>query len=206
MQTPQKINLGSGKDFRTDYLNIDINDYWSPDIVVDVASAFLKGSSKNFTTRRFGKITLAQDAFDEIIANDVLEHIPDLTSAMTNCLALLRVGGVFNIIVPYDLAYGAWQDPTHVRAFNERSWLYYTDWFWYLGWKTHRFKIQKLDFIVSPLGQEMLKAGQEQEVILRTPRAVDSMKIVLEKITLSDQDKQVLDAFKKTGEAIAKLK
>jgi len=43
---------------------------------------------------------------------------------MTNCLKLLRVGGVFKILVPYDLSYGAWQDPTHIRAFNERSWLY----------------------------------------------------------------------------------
>ena len=43
--------------------------------------------------------------------------------------------------VPYEHALTAWQDPTHVRALNERSWVYYTDWFWYLGWMDYRFEI-----------------------------------------------------------------
>ena len=54
-------------------------------------------------------------------------------------LALLKDGGRFEIEVPYERALTAWQDPTHVRAMNEKSWLYYTDWFWYLGWFEHRF-------------------------------------------------------------------
>ena len=29
-----------------------------------------------------------------------------------------------------------------VRAMNENSWLYYRDWFWYLGWFEHRFAVQ----------------------------------------------------------------
>lgn len=195
MDVPSRINLGSGKDFRRDYLNIDINDYWQPDIVADVSAPSFRAGQEVFHTRRFGGIQLRPSSFDEIISQDVLEHIPDLVSAMTNCLDLLRVGGVFRIGVPYDLAYGAWQDPTHVRAFNERSWLYYTDWFWYLGWDTHRFVQRNLDFSLSAQGQQMLAANEPHEMIVRTPRAVDSMNVVLEKIPLSPADKETLANF-----------
>ncbi len=198
--TPSKINLGSGKDFRADCLNIDISTQWSPDIVADMGKPL--PATQTFTTRRFGAVILAQEGFDEIIAIDVLEHIPDLVTAMTNCLGLLRIGGMFNIVVPYDLSYGAWQDPTHLRAFNERSWLYYTDWFWYLGWQTHRFAIKQREFSLSPLGLEMSGAGQKNDVILRTPRAVDAMKVVLEKIPLSEQDRQALKQFTPAGSPV----
>src|SRR6267378_1579614 len=71
MVIPEKINLGSGKDYRRDYLNIDINDYWSPDIVADISGVFLQNGSRTFTTKRFGDVTVANDSFDEIIATDV---------------------------------------------------------------------------------------------------------------------------------------
>lgn len=108
---------------------------------------------------------------------------------MTTCLRLLKVGGVFEIAVPYDLSYGAWQDPTHVRAFNERSWLYYTDWFWYMNWDTWRFDLKTLQFVLSPIGVSMHQQGLDQDAILRTPRAVDSMKVELVKRVLSDQER-----------------
>jgi hypothetical protein len=96
---------------------------------------------------------------------------------MTNCKELLQVGGQMHIHVPYDLSYGAWQDPTHARAFNEKSWLYYTDWHWYLGWPD-RFEMTHMEMRLSEVGQA-LKLPQEE--ILRTPRAVDSMYVILTK-------------------------
>ncbi len=196
MDIPQKINLGSGKDLQPDYLNIDIDSHWGPDIVLNVSSPFFENGANEFITRRFGKVTLAPDSFNEILCKDVLEHVPDLIATMTNCLTLLKVGGVFNIIVPYDLSYGAWQDPTHIRAFNERSWLYYTDWFWYLSWSTHRFKMRSLDYLLNPVGEQMQNAGTAADLILRTPRAVDSMKLVLEKIVLDEEDHKALQTLK----------
>jgi SAM-dependent methyltransferase len=126
---------------------------------------------------RFGEIKVEQGMFTKIIANDVLEHIPDLVKAMTNCKDLLVEGGEFHIHVPYDLSLGAWQDPTHVRAFNENSWLYYTDWHWYLGWKD-KFVVKELQLIKSKLAEEMNISDQMLTII---PRMVDSMKVVLVK-------------------------
>jgi SAM-dependent methyltransferase len=190
MTAPKRLNIGSGKDFQADFLNIDINDHWAPDIVADVSGEFPAASA--YPTVRFGEVVIEPGTFDQIIANDVLEHVGDLVRTMTNCLNLLRVGGTFDINVPYDLSWGAWQDPTHVRAFNERSWLYYTDWFWYLGWSEARFVVRQSEYVVSPLGQELANRGAPIDAIATAPRAVDSMRVRLEKILLDDADRLVL--------------
>jgi SAM-dependent methyltransferase len=168
------LNLGSGKDWREDCLNSDIQARVNPDWCCDISRV----QWGEVIPTRFGPITINPGMFDKIIANDVLEHIPDLVPAMENCFALLKSGGEFHISVPYDLSLGAWQDPTHVRAFNENSWLYYTDWHWYLGWD-EGFKLLDMRFKLSDLGTEMAEKGVLCDEIIRTPRAVDSMSAIL---------------------------
>jgi SAM-dependent methyltransferase len=199
MSSPTRINLGSGKAFDASMLNIDINDYWQPDLVADLSRPI--DHEHVFETERFGSVRLDRDAFDVIAAIDVLEHVPDLVALMTNCLALLRVGGEFMIKVPYDLSYGAWQDPTHVRAFNEHSWVYYTDWHWYLGWTEARFEVARLWFAFHAIGQQMAAAGQPTEVIVRTPRAVDALDVVLRKRRLTEDERARAAAYVRRPES-----
>ena len=156
------LNLGSGRDYKTDCVNADIRADVGADWVVDIG-AFMQ------IDRQFSKI----------IAFDVLEHIPNLVQAMTNCRDLLEMGGEMHIHVPYDLSHGAWQDPTHVRAFNEKSWVYYCEWAWYLGWKGSRFEMEHLQMSLSNYGASL---ELPQEEILRLPRAVDSMYVILKKV------------------------
>jgi SAM-dependent methyltransferase len=138
-RSPNDAVIGSGKMYNPNFLNIDIDERWHPDIVADIADRHL--FAREFTSSRFGMILLQRGWFDSIVASHVLEHVPDLVQAMTNCLGLLHDGGLLRITVPYDLSYGAWQDPTHVHAFNERSWLYYCEWHWYIGWTEWRFDL-----------------------------------------------------------------
>jgi hypothetical protein len=156
------LNLGSGKDRRADCVNADIRADVGADWVVDIGAPMQ-------IDRQFSKI----------IANDVLEHIPNLVQAMTNCRDLLEMGGEMHIHVPYDLSHGAWQDPTHVRAFNEKSWVYYCEWAWYLGWKGSRFELTHLQMSLSNYGASL---ELPQDEILRLPRAVDSMYVILKKV------------------------
>jgi SAM-dependent methyltransferase len=190
-ELPRKINLGSGKAWQDDYLNIDVNPMWRPDACIDMSAPNL--FARTVETTRFGQFQMPPDYFDEIIAIDVLEHLPDLVTLMTNCLRLLRNGGVMRVLVPFDLSYGAWQDPTHVRAFNERSWLYYTDWYWYLGWREARFDLTELKFVLSEIGQKLLAEGVNKELISRTPRATDSMQVTLTKRPLTDAERAETD-------------
>ena len=151
---PTRLNLGSGKDYKLGWLNLDILEGSEPDLVLDLA----KPVSLPLESRtRFGsELVLEAGQLEAVYANNVLEHVGDLPCLMTNLLALLREGGECEIEVPYEKALSAWQDPTHVRAMNENSWIYYTDWFWYLGWFEHRFELVKaewLDAEVKPCGK-----------------------------------------------------
>jgi SAM-dependent methyltransferase len=152
---PAAINLGSGKDYRAGWLNLDVIAQAQPDLLLDLGRPLALPLAARCETQ--GELLLAEDSVDLINANNVLEHVPDLPTLMGNCLRLLRSGGQMQIEVPYERAPTAWQDPTHLRAMNENSWLYYCDWFWYLGWFEHRFEIAAsswLDTGLQPSGQD----------------------------------------------------
>ena len=170
------LNLGSGRDRRTECVNADILERAKPDWLVDISKP-LAATTIDWCGE---PLEIKPGTFSSIIAIDVLEHIPDLVTAMTNCRDLLEMGGEMHISVPYDLSLGAWQDPTHVRAFNERSWVYYCAWAWYLGWTGSRFNMESLEYTLSP-GTD-LELPQDQ--LLRTPRAVESMYVVLKKVKI----------------------
>lgn len=185
-EIPLVINIGSGKNFLPDAINIDILPQWNPDIILDISSP-ISGSEK-FQTARFGEVRLAGGKFKRIIVHDVLEHVSDLKTTMANLLFLLCEGGELDISVPYDLSLGAWQDPTHVRAFNENSWLYYTTWFWYMGWKDYRFEMKGLELIPSEYGKKLLSDGQQLADLARQPRAIDSMSVKMIKIPTTEAE------------------
>ena len=189
MEIPKTLNIGSGKDFKRDCINIDKDEIWKPDIIYDLNKSLCVGGSEAFHTLRFGGVAFKKNMFERIIANDVLEHITNLTVCMKSCLDLLEVGGVMEIIVPYDLSLGAWQDPTHVRAFNQNSWLYFTAWCWYLGWEKEMFELIKMEFKLSVLGKEKKENGWSIEKILDVPRATDGMRVELKKTIINELKK-----------------
>ncbi|CAN5760089.1 hypothetical protein BH11PSE7_BH11PSE7_09210 [soil metagenome] len=183
---PHKLNIGSGKTWKHDHFNIDIDPTRGADLVFDLNHAFPYGATHD--TWRFGKVQLPQGHFDYILAEHVFEHVRELTQCVTTCIEWLADGGLLEVEVPYDLSYGAWQDPTHIRGFNERSWLYYTDWCWYMGWREHRFDLVSNVFELSDIGRQMKSRGVEMELILRTPRAVDVMRATFKKRALTEDE------------------
>lgn len=140
-----KINLGSGKDYKSGWLNIDVIESAQPDVLLDL------GNQQQFPIKVVSitgnQITLDRSQISHIYANNVLEHVPNLTVLMSNCLELLKLDGILEIEVPYEKSLTAWQDPTHLRAMNENSWIYYTDWFWYLGWFEFRFMVKQFNWL-----------------------------------------------------------
>ncbi|MBT9611615.1 MAG: methyltransferase domain-containing protein [Pseudomonadota bacterium] len=161
---PNKLHIGSGKDYKPGWLNVDILASAEPDVVLNLAQPLewplpVHGD-------QVGDVELCADSLDVIYANNVLEHVPDLTTLMGNCLTLLRDGGQMQIEVPYERANAAWQDPTHVRAMNENSWIYYADWFWYLGWFDRRFQVAKFAYLDGSLRECARDAANFMRVTL----------------------------------------
>lgn len=153
---PQRLHIGSGKDYRAGWLNVDILPSAQPDVLLDLAQDHNWPMSLHSDT--VGEVELQPDSLDVIYANNVLEHVPDLPTLMRNCLTLLKEGGRMEVEVPYEHANTAWQDPTHIRAMNESSWIYYADWFWYLGWFEHRFQVASFTYLDANL-RECAKPG-----------------------------------------------
>jgi len=83
---PRKINLGCGYDRREGYLNVDTDARTNPDLLADVREM----------------PSLPSGHFDEIVALDVLEHLPrvDTDRALAEWSRLLRPGGTIRIRVP----------------------------------------------------------------------------------------------------------
>ena len=197
---PAVLHVGSGKNFKPDWLNLDAEPAWRPDVVFDLERPWpLAGLVCD--TERFGRLHLVDESFDRIVAQDVLEHIRELPTAMTSLLRLLRVGGVLAISVPYELSLGAWSDPTHVRAFNERSFEYFTNWSWYLGWETHHFRVVRMEFVCSEFGCRLEAEGRTMDEILRTPRAIDSMTVELVKQPLDARAREVFRHYRERSPA-----
>lgn len=192
---PTTLHVGSGKNFQPGWLNLDIDPRWRPDFVFDLGQPLPADGQLTVTTERFGVVTLGAGCCREIVAQDVLEHIRELPTAMTTMLHWLQDGGVLKVAVPHELSLGAWSDPTHVRAFNERSFDYFTKWSWYLGWRTHHFGLRQMEFVASPFGQELAAQGRTLEQLLRTPRAIDQICVELVKQPLDEAGRRATDFY-----------
>ncbi len=165
---PTLIHLGSGKDYKPGWLNLDVLAQAQPDLLLDLARPL--SLPLTLHSELAGPVELVAGQCELIYANNVLEHVPDLGQLMGNLLQLLAEGGELAVEVPYERALTAWQDPSHVRAMNENSWRYYTDWFWYLGWFEHRFELIEqvwLDIDLAPCLQS--EAAFMQVVLRKVP-------------------------------------
>ena len=83
---PKKLNLGCGFDHREGFVNVDMNAWHHPDLLADV--------------RKIGFLPALH--YDEIVAQDVLEHLPrtETLRTLAHWNRVLRRGGTITIRVP----------------------------------------------------------------------------------------------------------
>ncbi|RYD16965.1 MAG: methyltransferase domain-containing protein [Lysobacteraceae bacterium] len=83
---PRKMNVGCGYDYRQGYLNVDLHAVHKPDLVADVTHLPM----------------LPDGAFEEIVAQDVLEHFERARTApaLAEWARLLAPEGVLHVRVP----------------------------------------------------------------------------------------------------------
>ena len=70
---------------------------------------------------------MPNDCCSRVLASHCLEHVVDLMPVMAEIHRVCKHGAAVFITVPYWQSLGAWQDPTHVRCFNENSFYYFDD-------------------------------------------------------------------------------
>lgn len=114
-----KLDIACGKNKKPGFTGVDI--WEGADIVADL---------EKFPW------PFDDNSIDEIFCSHYIEHTPDLISFANELHRILKVGGNAEIIAPYYSSIRAWQDPTHLRAISENTFLYFNK-----GWRV----INRLD-------------------------------------------------------------
>lgn len=106
------INLGSGNDNKSGYINIDVSPNVGADLVLDV------------TKEPFPYTT---DSIDGIHAIDFFEHILYPVPVLNECWRVLKKDCNIYIEVPMAGTNDYYKDPTHVRPFVPETFRYFSD-------------------------------------------------------------------------------
>ncbi len=111
MHSSVKLNLGSGARPLEGYINVDKNPK-SPEINI------IWDLNKE-------PWPFENDSVDEIIMNNVLEHLEDCNRAMKEIYRILKKGSMAKITVPHFTWQLAYTDPTHKHFFGYNTFFYY---------------------------------------------------------------------------------
>ena len=124
----RKLNLGCGRDIKEGYINLDSLNLPKVDQVHDLNEF---------------PYPFEENHFEEIYADNILEHLDDLVKVMEELYRILKPGGKLIAIVPYFSSAGAFQDPTHKRFFGLRTMNYFSKDFLYYYNSKADFRVQK---------------------------------------------------------------
>jgi SAM-dependent methyltransferase len=105
------LELGCGKKKLPFSYGVDIKDYQGVDEVLDLNV----------------KMPFKDESFNVVISNQVLEHISELNTLMSESYRVLDNGGIFVATVPYFRSSWSVIDPTHVRCFSINTMDYFVD-------------------------------------------------------------------------------
>jgi len=110
-KAPRKVNLGSGGQPFSGYINVDVNPS-APgvDLVHGLNEYPWPFESKSV---------------DEVCMDQVLAHLQDRNRAVEEIHRILRPGGIARISVPHFIWQYANTDPTHRHFFGYRTFAYY---------------------------------------------------------------------------------
>jgi SAM-dependent methyltransferase len=131
---PIKLNLGCGRKYLDGYVNCDVVSSVRCDRCFDL----------NVTPYPF-----EANSVDEILADNVLEHLEDVVRTMEEIHRILKPGGRATILLPYSKSDGALQDPTHRHFFTERSMDYFAVEHPYNFYSSARFHIRKARLVAN---------------------------------------------------------
>lgn len=102
MNRERKLNLGCGTDSKKGWVNLDSSPLPGVDVVHDITKI---------------PLPFADEEFDEILCQDILEHM-DYIPVLRDLYRILKKGGSLTIRVPHFTSKHNFIDPTHQRLFS----------------------------------------------------------------------------------------
>jgi len=133
MEDLVRVNLGSGKDYRLHWINVD--GYYEP-------------ADMKFNLAVF-PYPFMDNTITEIFASHILEHLPSTVDALEEWWRICKPGAKITIRVPHYSHIAAYENPTHKRFFTLNSLDYFTE----KSWERYgeaTFKIIRKELVTVP--------------------------------------------------------
>jgi len=127
----KKLNLGCGSDIKKGWVNLDSARLEGVDVVHDL---------------RVLPLPFEDSSFDEIVCQDIIEHIDDYAPLLKELHRLLATGGLLHIRVPHFTSKNNFTDPTHQRMFSTSTFDFFTQ-----GTRWHKSRHYYFDFSFSDI-------------------------------------------------------
>jgi len=109
-----KLDIACGQTKQPGYVGIDISKIPGVDIVHDLEKT---------------PWPIKNNSVSEAFCSHFIEHVKNLPAFMDELHRVLVVGGKAAIVCPYYTSMRCWQDPFHIRAISEATFLYFNkDW------------------------------------------------------------------------------
>jgi predicted SAM-dependent methyltransferase len=143
---PDILDFGCGNKKRPGAVGLDINPQTDADVVHDL----------NVFPYPF-----ADSSFDEIYADNVLEHLDNVLGVVEELHRIARPGALVKVIAPYFRSRWAWIDPTHQHAFSVESFSYFDPDHPHsrlYNYSPARFTLEKLVFNETIPGKRVMRA------------------------------------------------
>lgn len=165
-----KIDIGCGSNIRPGYLGMDISSTVGPAFVHDWEDY---------------PWPFDDNSVDALNANHVMEHTKDLIKFINECYRIMKPFTAMDTVTPYYSSIRAWQDPTHIRAISENTFLYFSK-KWRIEHGLTHYPIKanfdyKYSFLLSPEWNN--KTNEEKNfAIQHYINVVDDIQVTLWKI------------------------
>jgi SAM-dependent methyltransferase len=105
------LNLGAGEGVSFDDMFVINVDHVAPRL----------GASRRFVVADAGRLPFRAGAFTGVLLKDVIEHVVDPISVLSEVRTVAGPTGEVVVTVPRAIARAVWDDPTHVRGFTARA-------------------------------------------------------------------------------------
>jgi hypothetical protein len=95
-----KLDIGCGPKKKPGFFGMDLFQYEGVDLVQDITQA---------------PWNIESDSCTEIVAYQVIEHVPDLRSFFTELHRIAADGCCITLTTPHYSSHNSWADPTHIH-------------------------------------------------------------------------------------------
>jgi SAM-dependent methyltransferase len=132
--TFKTLELGAGIGAHIEFEDLSKQEYHCVELRQNMADAIVERYPA--VTAAVGdcqkRLPYSDGFFDRIVVVHVLEHLPDLPACLDEAKRVLKLGGVFSVVLPCDpgLAYGVARNLSAERIFKKRYGLPYN---WFIG-------------------------------------------------------------------------